>query len=241
MSNLAPLGNLDTVKGTLSLEYNLNLTDVSGLQNIKYLGGFNMYYNPQLQELSSFDSLDYIGFLNVHHNTILQSLSGFENQRNVDGEVSIGWNSKLSSIEGIRHFNPETVDSVFIWVNPMLSICQNQFVCDFLQTEKKVSVGSNSPGCNSVEEIETQCDIMSIGQSDQSQIQLYPNPFYNMIQIDGLETENAEISVFNALGSKISSSVLSFPVLDLSGLMPGIYFVQIYTGDHLAVKRMIKI
>jgi hypothetical protein len=239
--DIAPLHNLDTVIGKLTLDYNFNLTDVSGLLDIKYLGGLFIYGNPKLLELSGFDSLDYLGFLGVESNRVLQSLSGFENQRHVEGEVSIRWNAQLSNIDGIRNFDPETVDSLFIWANPLLSVCHNQFICEFLQTEKKASFSSNSPGCNSYEEVETLCTIISTDQSDQQDILFYPNPVTDILYLDGLETELVEISVFDVLGKRVFSSSVSSPVIDLSGYVPGVYFVVVNKGGQISMTRIMKI
>jgi hypothetical protein len=239
--DIAPLKNLDTVKGTLSLEDNFNLTDLSGLQNLKYLGGFKIYGNIQLAELSGFDSLDFVGFLVVESNKALQSISGFENLRHVEGELSIRWNAQLSNIDGIRNFDPETVDSVFIWANPMLSVCHNQFICDFLQTGKAASFEINSQGCNSIEEIEPLCTIISTHQSDPGQILLYPNPVTDILHMEGLGTELVDIKVFDVMGKKIFSSVVSSPLIDLSGLLPGVYFILLDSGGQMTMKRILKI
>ncbi len=80
-------------------------------------------------------------------------------------------------------------------------------------------------------------------------IQAYPNPFNSIITIGFLLTKsnNTTIEVANLLGEIIFTvpavnaiSGNNQVVLDLSQLASGVYFLKVTSGNHSAIKRILK-
>ncbi len=63
---------------------------------------------------------------------------------------------------------------------------------------------------------------------DESDFQVYPNPFHNMITIDSPDNQEHIIEIVNQLGCRVYSGVLNTnSTIDLSALSEGIYFLRI--------------
>lgn len=82
-------------------------------------------------------------------------------------------------------------------------------------------------------------------------INVYPNPFYNELNID-IDLENNEpvtIEIFNITGNKIrqlipesyNNSKINITISDLNDIPPGIYFLKIHIGNYCISKRISKI
>lgn len=75
-------------------------------------------------------------------------------------------------------------------------------------------------------------------------ILVYPNPSSSTFMVEaGKDIPDNQISVFNLLGQKTeikTTRIDSRKVnLDLSGNVPGVYFIRIDTGDEIATSRKI--
>jgi len=58
-----------------------------------------------------------------------------------------------------------------------------------------------------------------------SNINVYPNPVKDRLQISGLEL-NEQISIYNVAGSMLLNAVLTSNEIDVSGLQPGVYLIK---------------
>lgn len=65
----------------------------------------------------------------------------------------------------------------------------------------------------------------------------YPNPVQDMIYF---ETMNGIVSIYDISGKKIISQSFSSGQTDLSSLKPGIYIIQVQSGNTIQVNRFIK-
>ncbi len=81
-----------------------------------------------------------------------------------------------------------------------------------------------------------------IGNSDESQVSIYPNPTDGLIWITGIDGFSS-IDIIGGHGTSvktISTSGLHSLSIDISGLSSGIYQVRISGVDGIAVKRLIR-
>jgi hypothetical protein len=69
---------------------------------------------------------------------------------------------------------------------------------------------------------------------------LRPNPVATELQLSGMKLEGTTIDIFNATGSMMRYERLSENSLDVSQLLPGLYFVRIEKEGQLIVRRFIK-
>ncbi|PLX14922.1 MAG: hypothetical protein C0598_00285 [Marinilabiliales bacterium] len=69
-----------------------------------------------------------------------------------------------------------------------------------------------------------------------SKIKLYPNPNNGQFHISGLDA-NADINIYNVSGKKLYEFENVNSKVDVSGLVNGIYFIQIITEEGIVSKR----
>ncbi len=84
--------------------------------------------------------------------------------------------------------------------------------------------------------------ISATNEKQNNQIAAYPNPTTNHININS-EIQISKIEVVNAAGQLMYSEnniETSNKMFDLGTLSPGIYFLNIYSGNGKAVKKIVK-
>jgi len=75
-----------------------------------------------------------------------------------------------------------------------------------------------------------------------SDILIYPNPAKDYIYfIDGLETNQMIVNVYNTYGSMVLSQKPDTKFLDVSKLKSGIYFIEIVTGKKRSLQKLVKL
>jgi hypothetical protein len=77
-------------------------------------------------------------------------------------------------------------------------------------------------------------------EPDREEAVLSPNPVADELRITGIPLENASISVFTISGSLMPNKRLSENTVDVSGLLPGLYFIRIEKDGQVVIKRFIK-
>ena len=90
----------------------------------------------------------------------------------------------------------------------------------------------------------SQIRSVRIDQSDNSTIEIYPNPTKNNIIVSGNISELEQIKVYNSLGQDVSAFVsitgnneLEATVVDLSKLIAGIYYLKTKTTSNMIYKQ----
>jgi hypothetical protein len=117
---------------------NANLASITGLSSLASLGGS----------------------LLVSANPLLESLEGLENLAYIGEDVFISNNNILSDISALANVSPANVLALRITGNPLLSVCDIPFICNYLASPNgKVNIFNNSPGCNNPPEIADGCGI----------------------------------------------------------------------------------
>jgi len=72
-------------------------------------------------------------------------------------------------------------------------------------------------------------------------ISIYPNPAKDHISINGI-TQNTDYTIINIIGEKIKSGMITqAELIDVKDLLPGVYIIQIDTGDRIVGKRFEKL
>jgi len=148
--NLQTIGgfnSLETLNGSLDFNGEETLTDVSGFQQLQFIGGdliINATGLTDIDFVSSVTSID--GKLRVTGNADLENLYGLEN---------IDYTS-------IDHDN---VNDLYIYSNSVfgndsdLSICDVTSICNYLEAYPTLgNIQFNADGCNSREEVVAACD-----------------------------------------------------------------------------------
>lgn len=98
-------------------------------------------------------------------------------------------------------------------------------------------------------------DVMTLGflvgteeMANQSDIEIYPNPADGIFQLSFNQLRNdQELSyvVFNSKGQEVFRELITSDktnlkkTLDMSGFLPGIYFIQIRKGEQISTRKLI--
>lgn len=238
--NLNGLNMLDSVKGIFSVKENPVLTDLSAMYQIDYVGDLNFTSNATLQHLPVFENLQYIpGSVNFSRNPALQSIYGLRNLRTLNRSVLIYENPQLTSLNGLDSVDEKSVLNVYLIGNPILSTCENTFICKFIEYHGWLTVMNNAIGCNSMAEIEAQCGTLANSELEEIGISIYPNPTSGSIFLIAEQIINS-ITLLDASGIALLNIDNPSNEIDLSPYPAGIYFMQIQMDAGVIMKKLIK-
>ena len=151
--------SLSTVGQSLYIDAIPLLEDLSGLENLMSIGDrLTIVDVPLIENLSGLQNLTSIGYnFSLDNNQNLKDLSGLESLTSIGGDLRVYDNNSLMSLTGLENLNPSTFTELYINNNPVLSVCEEQLICDFLDTGKPAIIENNIPGCSSIAEVELSC------------------------------------------------------------------------------------
>ncbi|HPI86295.1 MAG TPA: T9SS type A sorting domain-containing protein [Bacteroidales bacterium] len=242
LENLQGLENIDSITGTLHIQYCPMLDDLSELQNLSFVGGtLQLVSNDGLTRLSGLEGLTSIGSgIDISANDRLKDLSGLENVTDVGSGILIRLNDSLASLAGIDNISAGSISLLNIYFNDMLSECDVASICEYLAAPNgEIDISGNAPGCNSPEEVLEECAV-GVEESSvvgrQSSVVSYPNPTDGLtqFQISIFDFEHVSLTIYNAQGQEVVV-VLDEKMAagehtvrwDAGELPAGIYFYQV--------------
>jgi hypothetical protein len=218
------------------------LLSLSGLENLAHVSGnIELTNNYVLEDLSGLSGLVNIyGGLKISYSRNLRNLNGLETVASIEGTLNITGNDNLQSLDRLENLDPQTIaeEGYVIEDNPNLSVCNIDFICQNLNYPG-VQVNNNAPGCNSVPEVEAQCQL-SINETDLSEnLSVFPNPVSSTLQIQPSKTISFEkATIYSILGKRILET--SEKHINLETLSAGIYFVEVVTDKGTVTKKIVK-
>ncbi|SRX52873.1 T9SS type A sorting domain-containing protein [Aequorivita sp. CIP111184] len=73
-------------------------------------------------------------------------------------------------------------------------------------------------------------------------ITIYPNPAKNSLQVNTQDKTIDQINIYTIAGSKVLELDIDTvsPTVDVSSLASGVYYVQLYSGKNVALKKFVK-
>jgi hypothetical protein len=73
-------------------------------------------------------------------------------------------------------------------------------------------------------------------------ITLYPSPAKNTLQLNTQDKTIDQVNIYTMTGSKVLQLDIDTvsPTVDVSGLASGVYYVQLYSGKNVALKKFVK-
>lgn len=246
--NLLSLQGLDSIQhidGYLFLLRNSEITDFSGLESLRSIGNaLAINYNDNLKDLKGLDSLTSIGAeLSIGVNNELLNLNGLEQLTSLGTWISIYNNNKLVDISGIRNVDPQSITTkIQIEDNPMLTSCAIWPVCESLNNlDVEMIIGVNGSGCNSVDEIDNECESLFVSEFNQNDIlNIFPNPTDRLLNIYSNESMDLEsVKIFTQEGRIVSEQTFIGNQIDLSHLNNGIYILEIAAHDYSKFRRLV--
>lgn len=245
LDSVEGLNNIDTVMGYCNFSYMPSLSDASALSGLQYAGALEFDGNAELEELPDFLELQFIGGnFRISGNISLKSIYGLHYLRNYAGNIDIMNNPRLKSIDGLDSLTEYHGHYVRIIGNDSLSTCESEFLCDYIASSHINSwdylfIMDNAPGCNSIEEVESQCEPLGIHDTELLDIRLFPNPANTIVTVltDG---KIDQCRVYDLSGRLVlSESDLSSNVFDISSLLPQLYTVVCISGGKTFTSKLL--
>lgn len=247
LADLTALKNVTLVEGRLWISGNPSLISLQGLHNITSVGWFiEIRSNDNLQDLKGLSGLTHVGGnLKIMRNDHPEftDLSGMEKLKNIGGYLQIDGNLSLTSLEGIGALDATFLDSLLIINSPVLSDCAVESVCAYLETPENISIISeNTLGCNSVEEVNTACQIVSTPSIRFiSEWQIFPNPSKGLFSILGKLSPTTVVELRNHLGQVILLKSNNTKTINLRNFPAGLYWIHLKEGSKtLEVRKLVK-
>jgi hypothetical protein len=245
--NLTSLTDLENLTSVGGLDLNsLAITSLSGLENLVSIGGDVIIWDDDsLTNLSGLQNITSIeGWLVVKNNDALTSLSVLENLTLLQGGLNLVNNDSLPSLLGLHNVDGESILSLLIEDNYLLSNCDVQSICDYLATSWGTSIiHDNASGCNSPQEVLEHCLTQVEVTTAQAGITIVPNPSKDKITISVQDLSgNTQLSIFTVSGKKVmEKQIQEFETqLDISALPRGVYFVRVQDEEIVEVGKIVK-
>ena len=220
------LNALTTLGGKIIVQDNNNLSSFFGLNNLTTTNGIDIQNNPTLSSLTDLAALVTFPFVGPTRPSI-----------------NISNNNALTSLTGLDHINGATIGDVVLQNNPNLSICAIESFCEKIAFDTNslgfTQVSNNATNCNSADEINNVCQLLSIDQIDADHaISIYPNPVKSVLNLTSLSPTNIVIS--DVLGRIRINTIIDNGHLEVSTLEKGIYFMQAMSNDRISNFKLIK-
>lgn len=247
--DLQGLEGLGTIGDDLILNGNATLTSMQGLSPSYVGGGFSLMNNPQLMDLSAASGLTSLGgVLSLIGNTAILSLDELSGITAVNGLVRVTGSSGLMSLNGLRNIAAGTILNLIIANNPGLFQCAVESLCDYLEIPSSMAnITGNATGCASRAEVEAACMFLSVdkGWQKESPLTVFPNPTDGPVLLRTDLYGPIEAHVFDQAGRPLRSMVMQgmpdTPLqVDLGGLAPGAYMIQLRTKHGTATRMVVR-
>jgi len=202
---------------------------VEGNRKIKNLKGLKSVfckrlsiYNGNFESMSG-HNLENLKILNLSNINTLDSL----NFKNLDS-IYIDLCPKIFSLKALD--NLLSLNTIELYLNENLRECSTELICKKMSDASfNIRLALNSNGCNSKEEIIEKCITNTENEPALNQIEIYPHPITNGINIRGL-MESMDYKIINMTG-KIIQNGQTDNFIDVSNLPKGFYVL------HLCSKR----
>lgn len=196
LQEIEGFNHLDSIGGAMTLINLPMLQNSSVFGDLKKIGGKLQIQNcDSYSDLSDFSNLQSIGsYITIRDNDNLLSLSGLDNLTSMNGYLYILYNDTLSSLAGIGNISPNTIDSLLIVYNPLLTACDATSVCNYLLSPNgTVTIHHNGPGCSNPPQIAASCgnvmQCLPYGNyyfNSQQDIENFPADYPGCSQLNGL-------------------------------------------------------
>ncbi len=102
---------------------------------------------------------------------------------------------------------------------------------------------TDSHGCDTL--LTDSCTTTAIGQIDYSDIKVYPNPSTGIVNIEGLNIQDANnIELSNILGQSLPVSIVqngSYAIIDIACNPPGTYLIKVLNSRYFTIHKVIKL
>ncbi len=222
-TSLSGLDSLTRVDN--NFEIILETKTMTGLENLKYVGGELRIKGDSLISLAALTNLDTVSKLYLSYNNVLPSLSGIDN------------------------IDATTLNFVLIRFNSQLSDCAVKSICDYLDENGQFIVGLNTGNCMDTTAIRATCNAVGINSLDIENLKLktFVNQNSNKLEIRYELIKNSEttIRMYDIMGKLIANHPSEFKLvgehnleIPISNLSKGIYLVEVLIDENRLIQKI---
>lgn len=247
LHSLTGLEKLNSVGGSLAVFMNNMLPNLIGLDSLKEVGGdFHINTDSALMSLNGLKSLTSIGGdFGLWNNPVLSDLNALEGLTSVKGSIGVTNNNSLTSLKGLDNVKADSINSLHITSNSILSACAVKSICDYLAIPYMlIEILDNATGCNSEAEVDTACMALSVdNNASQDFFSIYPNPVSTHVTIESTTTQpGIYISIINLQGINMITCPVreNKTILDVNNLPGGVYLVKIISLSSTNNYKLVK-
>ncbi|WP_298760311.1 T9SS type A sorting domain-containing protein [uncultured Psychroserpens sp.] len=247
LSSLNGLQGLSGFVFQVLIDNNDSLLNLEGLNNIAQVDDLYIENNGSLFNLNGLDNLNLAGGIGINNNSSLVSLGGINGYSDSIFTFELNNNVLLNDISALN--DAMFIDNFAMNNNSNLSVCNITSVCNLINawnlnpsSFEIVLISNNAVGCENIPQVVSACGItLSIDDSFESSLSLYPNPVNNLLEFESSRNVNT-LEVYNLLGQNVLRSFPNNPSgqLDLSSLNSGMYIVKIEMLHSNETFRIIK-
>ena len=245
--NLQGIEELTEIDSYLSVFSNENLESLNGLGNIEKTGNIILREVPKLSDISALNQLYSLSNNGAHslwiEDTGLIDLTGLNNIDSISNKVKIIENPYLSSLSGFGNPAFIHVDSlVTISNNLSLTDCAIETVCNRIESNHPIIIEDNAEGCNTVEEVQEQCDAISSTKIySEREVNIRPNPVASMFRFFYSDYD-VDWDLVTVTGQLVQSGQTRIGEnrVDVSACVNGVYFLRIGKQYSRTVKLVVQ-
>jgi len=256
LKNLMFTGNdsLITIKGFNELDSIIRNCDIDGnwavenldaYLNLEFIGGHLDFSGfKELEKINGFQNLNRVNgpfYLALFRKLI--DINNFSSIEHIGGDLHLSGLRKIKNILSLDKLDYVQLDSITIGGCDSLSVCHSYPICKFLEENiGPCYINTNKEGCNTREEILTQCATNNTQNLESSIFKIYPNPSRDFLYIKSEENyQFTSFSIYNTLGILLEYDENTFDRIDISHLPAGMYTLILKVGDNRITKKFIKV
>lgn len=243
LTTLVGLDNLQTVGGYLWIVQLPALTSISSLNNLVSVGNFFQILNtPNLSNLSAFQNLTSVNGTFAIGYSSLNSLNTLNNLQSINGSLQLLQNNNLNDISSLQYINPNTITSLTISNNPLLSICSYTNICTYLSYDSTThprTINNNLGSCIDETAVNLACSSLSnIDNEINYSIEIFKQNNVLHILSEGFNINKVE--VHDLLGREIYLNTIEENNLSIQNLPSNqLLIIKIHSKEgQLYVKKV---
>ncbi len=177
--NFQPLNGIEVIEGGLYV-IDSGFENFEGLENLTTVGGELFLYYTHPQSLSGLENLTSLGGLYIYESYFIPNFQPLTNLEELNGRISLYLLEELDDISGIAHLSPKgeininsclnlatlpempnlDIDSIdnLVLINSGFYFCNTQWVCEYVESGKPVTIVNNNDKCDDLGWVELTCN-----------------------------------------------------------------------------------
>jgi len=166
-------------------------------------------------------------------------------------QILIWGNNSLTSLSGLDNIDPTKIKYLYIYENPLLSICGIESICNCLDNLDDIVIYGNANGCANQIELNSACDTTLVPEIEHELVySIFPNPLESgaVISYSLLNISHVTLKIHDLNGHEMVTLVNEYQhqgeqkvIFDGTNMYAGIYLCELKTDRTSSVIKIIKL